>query len=231
MQHEIFEEPFLQDVALDPLELDFTPGFIPEASNPCIFQLGYSFYDFTPFKVYVPSLSAQWKNPDNRKDVRTIVYSWCQPLDSIPQDDPYAPIACDQQDIFAGIIKGKASAISPDDTCFGLSNGSISSIDAINIYQQVPLVSSLLPSHFNTTAEAEQSMQELVGIGPDVDKRPRDGIALVFSNGEVCDDDEGTVANFTINMFCNPDYADNEYMYDGKAYGTPCNPVVDMISK
>ena len=58
VQHVQFEEPFLQDAAMEPMEMDIIPGFIPEASNPCIFQLGYSFYDFTPFKIYVPSMHA-----------------------------------------------------------------------------------------------------------------------------------------------------------------------------
>ena len=171
---------------MEPLEMDIVPGFIPEASNPCIFQLGYSFYDFTPFKVHVPSLTAQWKN--GRKDVRTIVFSWCQALDKLETGNAYSPAACDQQDIFAGIISGKTSEISPDDTCFGLSDGKLSSINAVNIIQGVPNISTLRPSYFSDpvppspepepepTPDTLELLELIGGIGPDIDKRPRDGI-------------------------------------------------------
>ena len=45
-----FSDQFLNAEGMQPNEL-----FIPTGSNPCIFQLGDTFYDFTLFKTYISS--------------------------------------------------------------------------------------------------------------------------------------------------------------------------------
>ena len=77
-------------------------------TTPCIFKLGDSFYDFTPFKIkfpnpifpYVDGEPMQERDNDLKNPNYWFVFGWCQHIDEAA-DQKYC-----LEDIYAGRIDG-----------------------------------------------------------------------------------------------------------------------------
>lgn len=177
------------------------------------------------FKVHYASPFAVWQNEESQLDVKTIIYSWCTPLDEIDPDSTHAPIGCQSQDIFAGTVDGLPDAVVPTDTCDVLSKGKTKNIDAINI-NGIPKVNTD-PTPIEADHLAGQDMNNISEYKP-LDE-PLDGVALVYSDGAPCGDNQEP-ASFRINMYCDETYALTEFAYGIQAHGDVCNPQVDVIS-
>ena len=227
------DEPqqFLKE-EMSPEELIVSTG-----SYPCIFQVGDSFYDYTPFKVAYAAPVALWyaENPLDPtslldEDFNTLVFGWCQQLSDIASDNDNPPITCQNQHAFAGRATGLPTDVGPESNCFRLSDGEADDIEAtaitgipkvsIDEITENPFVPQSLKDKFNSLLPDND-----IDIEPNVSL---DGISLKYTKGDKCED--GSTATFTVNMYCNDTMKLEDFAYNGLAYGPKCSPTVDIVS-
>lgn len=120
------EENFLQTPETQEL------GVISTGTYPCVFQLGDSFFDFTPFKLaFASPMAVMYDITDPTVMPTSFIYSWCQQLSDI-QDTTFEPKACGNLAVFAARTP-YLTIEEPDTVCTAQSSGDSDDINAESI--------------------------------------------------------------------------------------------------